>query len=173
MRYDRWHLSNWSQSVNKPYGQVTFPAPVKCSSVLPHSEFRRVPTFSRHQSPWPQSCQDVAFLSELDCPELFRGACNAACRVAGTAEKLWAIEFTEKRYVLTALGPGRLMARESWYAPEFGMRQHRTTLHWSWEGDLPVRLIYTLTPIGEMPPIISHCLGQELVEIDRISLRLN
>jgi len=98
---------------------------------------------------------------------------NPASRVAGTAEKLWAIEFTEKRYVLTALGPGRLMARESWYAPEFGMRQHRTTLHWSWEGDLPVRLIYTLTPIGEMPPIISHCLGQELVEIDRISLRLN
>ena len=77
------------------------------------------------------------------------------------------------QYFLTTLGPGELMARESWYAPEFGLRQHRTTLHWSWEGDLPVRLIYTLTPVGERPPVILQCLGQEAVEVDNIPLPLS
>ena len=98
---------------------------------------------------------------------------NPASRVVGTAEKLWAIEFAEKRYVLTALGPGELMARQSWYAPEFGLRQHRTTLRWSCEADLPVSLIYALTPVEERPPLISQCLGQEAVEVDNIPLPLS
>jgi len=98
---------------------------------------------------------------------------NPARSAVGTASTRWAIQFGEYQYFLTTLGPGELMARDSWYAPEFGMRQHRTTLHWSWEGDLPVRLIYTLTPIGERPPLISQCLGQEAVEVDNIPLPLS
>ena len=99
---------------------------------------------------------------------------NNLARIAiGTASERWAVQFNEKQYFLTTLGPGKLMARESWYAPEFGLRQHRTTLHWSWEGDLPVRLIYTLTPVGERPPVISQCLGQEAIEVDSISLPLS
>ena len=93
--------------------------------------------------------------------------------VNNPASTRWVMQFNEKQYFLTTLGPGELMARESWYAPEFGLRQHRTTLHWSWEGDLPVRLIYTLTPIGERPPLISQCLGQEAVEVDNIPLPLS
>lgn len=91
----------------------------------------------------------------------------------GIAGKLWAMHFGEKQYFLTPCGPGEMVARESWYAPEFGLRQRQTTLHWSWEGALPVRLIYTLTPVGEMPPVISQCLGQEAVEVDHISLPLS
>ncbi len=98
---------------------------------------------------------------------------NPGRNAAGTASTRWAIQFGEYQYFLTTIGPGELMARDSWYAPEFGLRQHRTTLHWSWEGDLPVRLIYTLTPVGERPPVISQCLGQEAVEVDNISLRLS
>ncbi len=90
------------------------------------------------------------------------------------ASRRSAMQFAEYQYqyFLTTLGPGELMARESWYAPEFGLRQHRTTLHWSCEGDLPVRLIYTLAPVGERPPVISQCLGQEAVEVDNIQLPL-
>jgi len=98
---------------------------------------------------------------------------NPARSAVGTASERWAIQFDERRYFLMTLGPGELMARESWYAPEFGLRQHRTTLHWSWEGDLPVRLIYTLTPVGERPPVISQCLGPEAVEVDNIPLPLS
>ena len=98
---------------------------------------------------------------------------NPPTSAAGTASTCWAIQFGEYQYFLTTLGPGELMARESWYAPEFGLRQHRTTLHWSWEGDLPVRLIYTFTPVGERLPVISQCLGPEAVEVDNIPLPLS
>src|SRR5205823_2364247 len=98
---------------------------------------------------------------------------NPARRAVGTASTRWAMRFAEQQYFLTTLGPGELMARESWYAPEFGLRQHRTTLHWSWEGDLPVRLICTFTPVGERLPVISQCLGPEAVEVDNIPLPLS
>src|SRR5205823_11923409 len=97
--------------------------------------------------------------------------CGIVSSAVGTASTCWVMQFAQ--YLLTTLGPGELMTQKSWYAPEFGLRQHRTTLHWSWEGDLPVRLIYTLTPAGERPPIISQCLGQEAIEVDDISLPLS
>jgi uncharacterized heparinase superfamily protein len=85
----------------------------------------------------------------------------------------WAIRFGEEQYFLATLGCGGVEVQQSWYASEFGLRQPRTTLHWSWEGDLPVTLIYALTPAGEKPPVIGQCPGQEAVEIDRIMLPLN
>lgn len=84
----------------------------------------------------------------------------------------WAVRFGEERYFLTTLGGGEVEAQQSWYAPEFGLRQRRTTLHWSWKGDLPVNLIYALTPAGEKLPAIKQCPGQEAVEIDRILIPL-
>src|SRR5439155_7096639 len=96
-----------------------------------------------------------------------------ASSAVGTASTCWVMQFAEYQYLLTALGPGELMARQSWYAPEFGLRQHRTTLRWSCEADLPVSLIYALTPVEERPPLISQCLGQEAVEVDNIPLPLS
>jgi len=84
----------------------------------------------------------------------------------------WAVGFGEERYFLTTPGCGQVEARPSWYAPEFGLRQRQTTLHWSWQGDLPVSLVYTLTPAGERPPVIKQCPGREAVEIDRTLLPL-
>jgi hypothetical protein len=66
---------------------------------------------------------------------------------------------------LTTHWSGELAARESWYAPEFGLRQRRTTLHWCWRGDLPVRLVYAFTPAGQRPPSMPLDLTQEGVEI--------
>jgi uncharacterized heparinase superfamily protein len=85
---------------------------------------------------------------------------------AGTGGTRWAIRFGKHQYFLTTLGFGEWVARESWYAPEFGLRQRQTTLHWTWRGDLPARLIYALTPAGEKPPVISQHSGQEAPEID-------
>jgi hypothetical protein len=84
----------------------------------------------------------------------------------GSAPTCWAIRFGEEQYFLTTLGRGEVVAQQSWYAPEFGLRQRRTTLHWSWEGDLPVSLIYVLTPGGERLPVIKQYPGQEGFEID-------
>jgi hypothetical protein len=91
----------------------------------------------------------------------------------GSAATCWAIRFGEERYFLTTLGRGEVVAQQSWYAPEFGLRQRRTTLHWSWEGDLPVSLIYALRPGGERFPVVKRCPGQHAVEIDRILLPLS
>jgi hypothetical protein len=98
---------------------------------------------------------------------------NPTSNNLGTAATCWAIRFSEKQYFLTTLGHGEVEAQQSWYAPEFGLRQRRTTLHWSWEGDLPVSLIYALTPVGETPPVIKQCPCREAVEIDHILLPLS
>jgi hypothetical protein len=98
---------------------------------------------------------------------------NSAPGSAGTGASGWAIRFGEHQYFLTAHGSGELVARESWYAPEFGLRQRRTTLHWSWRGDLPVRLVYAFTPAGQRPPSLPLDLTQESDEIVRTALALS
>jgi hypothetical protein len=98
---------------------------------------------------------------------------NPASDDLGTVDTCWAIRFGEEHYLLTTLGSGEVVAQQSWYAPEFGLRQRRNTLHWSWEGDLPVSLVYVLTPLGERPPVIKQCPGQDAVEIDRVLIPLS
>jgi uncharacterized heparinase superfamily protein len=83
---------------------------------------------------------------------------------AGTGATGWAIRFGEYQYFLTTHGSGELAARESWYAPEFGLRQPQTALHWTWRGDLPVRLVYAFTPAGQTPRVIPLDLIREGVE---------
>lgn len=91
----------------------------------------------------------------------------------GRAGTSWAIRLGEEQYFLTTLGGGEVQAEQSWYAPEFGLRQRRTTLHWSWNADLAASLIYALTPAGERSPVIEQFPGQQAVEIDRILLPLS
>lgn len=92
---------------------------------------------------------------------------------AGTGGARWAIRFGEHQYFLTTNWFGELAARESWYAPEFGLRQRQTTLHWTWKGDLPARLVYALTPAGEKPPVISQHSGLDEFEIDQTAFALD
>ena len=91
---------------------------------------------------------------------------NPVFGMSSAAGRRWTIRFGEHQYFLTALGPGELVARESWYAPEFGLRQRQTALLWTWKGELPVRLVYAFTPAGERPPVISQHLAQEILDID-------
>ena len=80
----------------------------------------------------------------------------------------WAIRFGEALYFLTTLGGGEVQAQQTWYAPEFGLRQPRTTLRWCRRGELPASLICAFTPAGQRPPAIGHCPDEQAVEIDRI-----
>ena len=97
---------------------------------------------------------------------------NSAPGGAGTGATGWTIRFGEHEYFLTTHWSGELAARESWYAPEFGVRQRQTTLHWTWRGDLPVRLVYAFTPAGQRPPFIPLDLAQEGVEMLHTALAL-
>lgn len=80
----------------------------------------------------------------------------------------WAIRFGGDQYSLTTLGRGKVQPQQTWYAPEFGLRLRRTTLNWSWEGDLPASLVYVLTPAGERPPDIRRSPDERRIEIDRV-----
>jgi len=93
---------------------------------------------------------------------------NPASNNLGTAGTCWALRFGEEQYFLTTRGGGEVEAQQSWYAPEFGLRQRRTTLHWSWEGAPPVSLIYALAPARERPPVINQHRGQEVFEVDSV-----
>jgi uncharacterized heparinase superfamily protein len=98
---------------------------------------------------------------------------NPASNNLGAAGTCWAMRLGEEQYLLTTFGGGEVGPQQSWYAPEFGLRQRRTTLHWSWEGDLPVSLIYAITPVGEKLPVIKQSPGQYAVEIDRVLIPLS
>jgi uncharacterized heparinase superfamily protein len=89
------------------------------------------------------------------------------------ADTCWAVRFGEEQYFLTTLGGGVARPQQTWYAPEFGLRQHRTTLHWAWQGDLPASLIYALTPAGQTLPLIEPRPGQPAIEIDGVLVPLS
>ena len=82
--------------------------------------------------------------------------------------RAWVMSFGDYRYCLATFGGGDLQQQQTWYAPEFGLRQRRTTLHWRWGGELPATLVYALSPAGERPPDIRPSPGQKAVEIDTV-----
>jgi len=89
---------------------------------------------------------------------------------AGEGGPRWAIRSGGHQYSLTTQWLGKLAAEESWYAPEFGVRQRRTSLHWTWQGNLPAKFAYALTPAGQRPPAIGQHSGLQAAEIDRVVL---
>jgi hypothetical protein len=80
----------------------------------------------------------------------------------------WAMRFGDNCYCLKTLGGGEVQAQQTWYAPQFGLRQRRTTLLWRWGGELPASLVYALSPVGERPPDIRSSPRQEAVGIDTV-----
>jgi len=85
----------------------------------------------------------------------------------------WAIRFGEDQHFLTTLGGGEVQAQQTWYAPEFGLRQPRTTLRWSWRGGLPASLIYAFTPAGQRLPAIEQRPDERNVEIDGVLVEIS
>jgi uncharacterized heparinase superfamily protein len=88
---------------------------------------------------------------------------------SGMGGRRWAIRFGKHQYFLTTHWAGNWTAQESWYAPEFGLRQPQTVLHWTWEGNLPARLVYALTPAGEIPAGVSQPSTDDALETHQIS----
>jgi uncharacterized heparinase superfamily protein len=70
------------------------------------------------------------------------------------------------RYRLISLGPGDLQLLKTWYAPEFGIRQPRTSISWSWRGAFPVMLAYALVPSHAAIPRIRYTPDQGTVSVN-------
>lgn len=84
----------------------------------------------------------------------------------------WIIQFANHRYFLMTLGAGELALRESWYAPEFGLRQRQSVVHWTWQGELPARMLYAFVPVGGRPLAIRQVRDEKAIEINRILVPL-
>ncbi len=84
----------------------------------------------------------------------------------------WIIQFADCRYFLMTLGAGEFALRESWYSPEFGLRQTQTVIHWTWEGEVPAKMLYAFGPVGVGPLAVRQLPEQKAVQINRVLIPL-
>jgi len=84
----------------------------------------------------------------------------------------WIVQFGEHRYFFMTLGAGELTLSGSWYAPEFGLRQNRAVIHWTWAGDLPAAMLYAFVPADVTPPVVRRVDG-DTIEVAGATMRLN
>ncbi len=87
-----------------------------------------------------------------------------------TMHPRFAIEFANRCYWLMTLGAGQFTLRESWYSPEFGLRQSRPVVRWIWEQELPATQLYAFVPAGARPPAIRYHRGERAVAINGIRI---
>jgi hypothetical protein len=69
------------------------------------------------------------------------------------------------------LGEGELTVTRSWYAPEFGLRQTRPVILWTWTGDLPTTMLYAFVPADTAPPVV-HRADANTIEVAGATIRL-
>jgi uncharacterized heparinase superfamily protein len=67
----------------------------------------------------------------------------------------WLIRFRDHSYLLLVLSREELKLKQSWYAPEFGLRQMRPVIHWTLEQSLPVLMVYAFVPCAS--PLADQC----------------
>lgn len=65
--------------------------------------------------------------------------------------KVFAIRFANSDYRLVMPGQGEVELTQSWYAPEMGIRQPRSALHWRAAIALPAVLVCAFAPAGQFP----------------------
>ncbi|MGH9375784.1 MAG: heparinase II/III family protein, partial [Terriglobia bacterium] len=82
------------------------------------------------------------------------------------------IRFGSYSYWLMVAGEGDVRLRQSWYSPEFGLRQRRSTVHWSLEGLLPAFMIYGFVPADGGPVTFRKNNDAESIQINQFTLPL-
>jgi uncharacterized heparinase superfamily protein len=67
----------------------------------------------------------------------------------------WLVQFRDYTYLLMVLSAGDVKLKQSWYAPEFGVRQARPVIHWTLEQSLPVLMVYAFVSLSSS--LADHC----------------
>jgi uncharacterized heparinase superfamily protein len=83
------------------------------------------------------------------------GYSSGSCRAEVNARACWFVHFGKHSYQLLVLSEGDVKLKQTWYAPEFGMRQTRPVIHWTVEQPLPAFMVYAFVPCGS--PLAHHC----------------
>jgi hypothetical protein len=64
-----------------------------------------------------------------------------------------------------SLGAAELAVRQSWYAPEFGLRLPSHVLSFMWEGLLPTTMVHAFVPAGAPPLVVGLTPEGKAIEI--------
>ena len=83
----------------------------------------------------------------------------------------WNVEFGDYRYFFMTLGEGELTLARSWYSPEFGLRQSRPVILWTWAGDMPTTMLYAFVPSDATPPVVRRA-DASTIEVAGATIRL-
>jgi uncharacterized heparinase superfamily protein len=78
----------------------------------------------------------------------FHPAVQVEHRAGVNADARWFVHIENRSYHLLVLSAGELKLKQSWYAPEFGVRQPQPVIHWTIEQRLPAVMAYAFIPCG-------------------------
>jgi len=95
---------------------------------------------------------------------------GASCRQPES--RRWAISFGSHVYQLVLIGDSEAKLENTWYAPEFGLRQSRLTLWQTRKGQLPVSSACVILPASVSLPAVHLTSDFRAIEIDRILIPL-
>jgi hypothetical protein len=108
-------------------------------------------------------------------PEIMVERCPNEAASSGVVQPgaRWLIRFGNDRYYLAVLGGGDLRKKQSWYSPEFGLRQNRTAIHWTLESPLPALMVYAFVPAGNGVDRRFRMLSGKSIQLGQFTLDLD
>lgn len=84
----------------------------------------------------------------------------------------WVLEFGGLRYLFLALGNGMMTQTQAWYSPGFAIRLPQSVIHWTSEGNLPLRMLYAVVPENAPPISVAQLTGLRGIELNHVFVPL-
>lgn len=107
-------------------------------------------------------------------PSVTIEACSpAASFFPGKWHKRLVIHSACRRYHFVSSPVGSFTLKQAWYSPEIGRRKNQLVGYWTWEGRLPVRLLYAFLPAGTALPPIRIVAGSNFLDIGGTQIPLS
>jgi uncharacterized heparinase superfamily protein len=84
----------------------------------------------------------------------------------------WSLKFDGLNYALMTLGGGTIAQTQAWYSPGFAIRLPQSVIHWTWQGELPVAMLYAVVPEGTSPISVSRLTDTLGIEINHLFISM-
>lgn len=98
--------------------------------------------------------------------------CRAGASFRSPMCRQWAMSFAAHLYQLILIGDSKAKLVDTWYAPEFGLRQTNSTLWQTCEGQLPMSMICAILPVRMPLPAIRLTSDFGAIEVGHTSIPL-
>jgi uncharacterized heparinase superfamily protein len=84
----------------------------------------------------------------------------------------WVFEFEGLRYLFMVLGDGIITQTQAWYSPGFAIRLCQPVIHWTLEGELPLRMLYAVVPEDTPPIRVGQLTDRSGIELNHVFVPL-